>query len=163
MEGAAEKKVEWCCSDNMSVNGERDITNLHLQVLCTTQCAGCAAICTLHAQGALSVDSCTDFVCQVLVLICPALHWPCNLTIFTFFSLPSTLSVLYFTCPLAFHSHSSRHIRVPFATLAKGGCDGCDPMYQVSSHASACKGDCIRSIWRPSARREAELHLATWL
>lgn len=70
---AEEKMVEWSskekpegsCTNNMSVNGERDVTYAHWKVFCTSKGARGAAVRAFHGEGTLCVDPRADFLCEV--------------------------------------------------------------------------------------------------
>jgi hypothetical protein len=63
---AAEEESKRSCADDMSVNGEGDITNAPVEVLYTSEGARRAAIRTFHTEGALCIDLRTDFLCKVI-------------------------------------------------------------------------------------------------
>ena len=51
----------WVCN----MNGERNVTYAHLEVLGTSEGAKCAAIGAFHVVNVLCVDPCADFIREV--------------------------------------------------------------------------------------------------
>ena len=52
-------------SDNMGMNSKRHITNMHIEVLCTSKNVRGAAICAFHMEGALGIDPSTNFLYEI--------------------------------------------------------------------------------------------------
>jgi hypothetical protein len=65
VERASEEKAKRGYADDVSVNGERNVTYAHLEVLSASEGAGRAAVCAFHAEYALRVDSRADFIREV--------------------------------------------------------------------------------------------------
>ena len=54
------------CSNNVGLNHKGDVTDAHLQALCTSRRRGRTTSYTFHSQRVVCIDLCADFTCQVI-------------------------------------------------------------------------------------------------